>query len=170
MKSHRIGFIVIIVFALAVSAASIIKLRSVAALSVPPSTDTSALVAAAGAADLGSTTIDTSVAAAPAEASVVATTTTTSVLSEFNKLSISGSCVVTKATNQKQCDMAVTYTSATGVPVVGIPVTIGTLDGEGAFTNVDGCALGGEPGGVGRAEQRELGKQSGSSSELCNFR
>jgi hypothetical protein len=63
------------------------------------------------------------------------------VLSEFNTLGISGSCVVTKATNQKQCDIQVTYRSATGALVVGVPVKIATMNGEGAFTNVDGPLL-----------------------------
>jgi hypothetical protein len=62
-------------------------------------------------------------------------------LSEFNKLGMSGSCVVTKATNQKQCDIQVTYRSATGALVVGEPVRIAAMNGEGAFTNVDGPLL-----------------------------
>jgi hypothetical protein len=35
----------------------------------------------------------------------------------------------------------VTYTSPTGVPVVGQPVTIATLDAEGTFIDVDGSRL-----------------------------
>jgi hypothetical protein len=63
------------------------------------------------------------------------------VLSEFNKLGVTGSCVVTKATNQKQCDIQVTYRSATGAKVLGIPVMIVTMNGEGAFTDVNGPLL-----------------------------
>jgi hypothetical protein len=76
-----------------------------------------------------------------ATSSATSTGETTGVLSEFNKLGISGSCVVTRATNQKQCDIQVTYRSAAGALVVGVPVKIATMNGEGAFTNVDGPLL-----------------------------
>jgi hypothetical protein len=156
MKSHSVAFIGVILFVLVVFVASDITLRSVAALGAPASEEASAVEAVAGASEVGSTTAETSVSVAPSEDSsgsaktgVTAPVETTSVLSEFNKLSITGSCVVSKATNQKQCEISVTYTSPNGVPVVGIPVTIATMDGEGTFANVDGPQLmGNRPGRV----------------------
>jgi hypothetical protein len=78
-----------------------------------------------------------------ATSTTIAGTTTPGlgVLSEHNKLGLTGSCVVTTATHQKQCDMAVTYTTATGEPVIGIPVMIRTMNAEGSFVDVDGPLL-----------------------------
>jgi hypothetical protein len=61
--------------------------------------------------------------------------------SEHNKLSLSGSCVVTTSTNQKMCNMSLTYTNAAGQPVIGIPVTLATMNAEGSFTSVTGPLL-----------------------------
>jgi hypothetical protein len=43
--------------------------------------------------------------------------------------------------HQKRCNMAVSYTNATGNAVIGIPVRIATMNGEGTFTDVDGPLL-----------------------------
>jgi hypothetical protein len=63
------------------------------------------------------------------------------VLSEHNKLAISGSCVVTSSTNQKTCNMSVTYTNPAGQPIIGVPVTIATRNAEDSFTSVTGPLL-----------------------------
>jgi len=63
------------------------------------------------------------------------------ILSEHNKLSITGSCVVKTSGNVKQCAIYVTYTTAAGVPVLGVPVTIATMNSEGMFTDVTGPLL-----------------------------
>jgi hypothetical protein len=63
------------------------------------------------------------------------------ILSEHNKLGITGSCVVKTSGNAKQCAIYVTYTTATGTPVLGVPVTIATMNGEGMFMDVDGPLL-----------------------------
>jgi hypothetical protein len=93
-----------------------------------------------GAALLGSST--------PTVLPTLATTTaaaTTSigvgVLSEHNKLGITGSCVVTQSSNVKQCVMYVTYATPAGDPVIGIPVRIATMNGEGSFIDDNGPLL-----------------------------
>src|SRR5215475_4664414 len=63
------------------------------------------------------------------------------ILSETNTLTITGSCIVVTSLNQKTCDMFVRYKTALGNPVLGVPVTLATLDGEGAFINVTGPLL-----------------------------
>jgi len=63
------------------------------------------------------------------------------ILSEHNKVGITGSCVVTQSSNAKQCAIYVTYTTPTGDPVIGIPVTIRTMNAEGMFMDVDGPLL-----------------------------
>jgi hypothetical protein len=50
-------------------------------------------------------------------------------------------CIVTQSSNAKQCAIYVTYASATGDKVLGVPVTIATMNGEGMFTDVDGPLL-----------------------------
>ena len=80
----------------------------------------------------------------PSLATTTAAGTTTpglGVLSEHNKLGITGSCVVTQSSNAKQCDIYVTYTTPTGDPVIGLPVTIRTMNAEGSFVDVDGPLL-----------------------------
>lgn len=80
----------------------------------------------------------------PSLATTTAAGTTTrglGVLSEHNKLAITGACVVNTAMHQKRCNMAVTYTTVTGDAVIGIPVRIATMNGEGTFTDVDGPLL-----------------------------
>jgi hypothetical protein len=79
----------------------------------------------------------------PSLATTTAAGTTTvglGILSEHNRLGItaSSSCVVTQSSNAKQCDIYVTYTTATGEPVIGIPVTIRTMNGDGIFTDYNG--------------------------------
>src|SRR4051794_7554169 len=115
MQSH-VGNIIIILLILAASVVSVTKSRSADALTGLPSGELNAPVE--------SISIDTRRVVPPTGIDAVATTTTTSVLSEFNKLSIFGSCTVTRTNNQKRCDIVVTYTSPTGVPVIGQPVTI----------------------------------------------
>jgi hypothetical protein len=80
----------------------------------------------------------------PSFATTTATATTTpgkGILSEHNKLSVTGSCVVKTSGNAKQCAIYETYTTATGDPVLGVPVTIATMNGEGMFMDVDGPLL-----------------------------
>jgi hypothetical protein len=80
----------------------------------------------------------------PSFATTTAAASTTpgkGILSEHNKLSVSGSCVVRTSGNAKQCAIYVTYTTATGTPVLGVPVTIATMNGEGMFMDVDGPLL-----------------------------
>jgi hypothetical protein len=70
----------------------------------------------------------------PSFATTTAAASTTpgkGILSEHNKLSVTGSCVVKTSGNAKQCAIYVTYTNATGTPVLGVPVTIATMNGEG---------------------------------------
>jgi hypothetical protein len=43
---------------------------------------------------------------------------------------MSGWCVVTQSSNAKVCNIYVTYNTATGEPVIGIPVTIATMNGH----------------------------------------
>jgi hypothetical protein len=77
----------------------------------------------------------------PSLATTTAAATTTigiGVLSEHNKVDITGSCVVTQSSNAKQCNIYITYTTPTGDPVLGIPVTIRTMNAEGSFVNFDG--------------------------------
>jgi hypothetical protein len=45
------------------------------------------------------------------------------------------------STNQKTCNMLVTYTNAAGQPIIGIPVTLATMNAEGSFTSVSGPLL-----------------------------
>jgi len=80
----------------------------------------------------------------PSFATTTAAASTTpgiGILSEHNKLSVTGSCVVKTSGNAKQCAIYVTYTTATGTPVLGVPVTIATMNGEGIFMDVDGPLL-----------------------------
>jgi hypothetical protein len=80
----------------------------------------------------------------PSFATTTAAASTTpgkGILSEHNKLSITGSCVVKISGNAKQCAIYVTYTTAAGDPVLGVPVTIATMNGEGMFMDVDGPLL-----------------------------
>lgn len=89
---------------------------------------------------LGSSTPNT----LPSFATTTAAATTTpglGVLSEHNRVGISGSCVVTPSSNAKQCALYVTYTAPTGDPVLGVPVTIRTMNAEGMFMDVDGPLL-----------------------------
>jgi hypothetical protein len=51
------------------------------------------------------------------------------------------SCVVKSSGSAKQCAIYVTYSTATGEPVLGVPVTIATTNGEGMFMDVDGPLL-----------------------------
>jgi hypothetical protein len=46
--------------------------------------------------------------------------------------------VVTQSSNAKVCDIYVTYTTAMGDKVLGVPVTIATMNGEGTFTDYNG--------------------------------
>src|SRR5262249_39849391 len=88
---------------------------------------------------LGSTTPTVSVLPSFATTTAAATTTVgLGGLSEHNKLGITGSCVVTQSSNVNQCVMYVTYTTRTGDPVIGVPVTIRTMNAEGSFVDVDG--------------------------------
>jgi len=80
----------------------------------------------------------------PSLATTTAAGTTTpglGVQSEHNKLRVTGSCVVKTSGNAKQCAIYVTYTTAAGDPVLGVPVTIATMNGEGMFMDVDGPLL-----------------------------
>jgi hypothetical protein len=80
----------------------------------------------------------------PSLATTTAAATTTiglGVPSEHNNLGVTGSCVVTQSSNAKQCAIYVTYTTPTGDPVLGIPVTIRTMNAEGSFVDVDGPLL-----------------------------
>jgi hypothetical protein len=80
----------------------------------------------------------------PSFATTTAAASTTpgkGILSEHNKLSVTGSCVVKTSGNAKQCAIYVTYTTATGTPVLGVPVTIATMNGEGMFMDVSGPLL-----------------------------
>jgi hypothetical protein len=80
----------------------------------------------------------------PSFATTTAAASTTpgqGILSEHNKLSVTGSCVVKTSGNAKQCAIYVTYTTAAGDPVLGVPVTIATMNGEGTFMDVDGPLL-----------------------------
>jgi hypothetical protein len=77
----------------------------------------------------------------PSLATTTAAASTTrglGILSEHNKLGVTGSCVVAQSSNARQCDIYVTFTTATGDPVIGIPVTIRTMNVEGSFVDVDG--------------------------------
>jgi hypothetical protein len=77
----------------------------------------------------------------PSLATTTAAGTTTpglGALSEHNKLGITGACVVTQSSNAKQCDIYVTYTTPKGDPVIGLPVTIRTMNAEGSFVDFDG--------------------------------
>jgi hypothetical protein len=76
-----------------------------------------------------------------AQTAAASTTPGKGILSEHNKLGISGSCAVKTSGNAKQCAIYVTYTTATGDPVLGVPVTIATMNGEGMFMDVDGPLL-----------------------------
>ena len=84
---------------------------------------------------------NTSTSAVAAINAGATTTPGLGVLSEFNTLSIIGSCIVATSTNQKRCDMFVTYKTSLGNPVIGIPVTLATLNGKGTFINVIGPLL-----------------------------
>jgi hypothetical protein len=149
MKSHRIAFAFVTISFIAVSGGA------AAALSAPSSaasttalSETSPVISQAlpgqgsivGPALLGTSTnvMLTSTASTTATASA---TIGAGVLSEHNKLAISGSCVVTSSTNQKTCNMSVMYTDPAGKPVIGVPVTIATMNGEGSFTSVTGPLL-----------------------------
>ncbi len=132
MISNRISLVAIVCLILIATAIFVIKFHFVAAASAPSTTG--AMVAAVGAVDVNAISILTSTATST-------TAETTGLLSEFNKLGISGSCVVTKAANQKQCDISVSYTAPDGTPIVGIPVTILTMDAQGTFTNVDSARV-----------------------------
>jgi hypothetical protein len=80
----------------------------------------------------------------PSFATTTAAASTTpgkGILSEHNKLSVTGSCVVKTSGNAKQCAIYVTYTTATGTPVLGVPVTIATMNGEGMFMDFNGPLL-----------------------------
>jgi hypothetical protein len=80
----------------------------------------------------------------PSLATTTAAATTTvglGVLSEHNKLGLTGSCVVTVESNAKECVMYVSYTTETGEPVLGIPVRIATMNGEGSFVDDSGPLL-----------------------------
>jgi hypothetical protein len=80
----------------------------------------------------------------PSLATTTAAGTTTAGLgipSEHNQLGISGSCVVTQSSNAKQCNIYITYTTPTGDLVIGLPVTIRTMNAEGSFVDVDGPLL-----------------------------
>jgi hypothetical protein len=77
----------------------------------------------------------------PSFATTTAAASTTpgrGILSEHNKLGVTGSCVVTQSSNVKQCAIYVTYTMASGTPVIGIPVTIATMNAEGMFADYNG--------------------------------
>jgi hypothetical protein len=94
---------------------------------------------------VGGTLLDSSYPTVlPSFATTTAAASTTpgkGILSEHNKLGITGSCVVKTSGNAKQCAIYVTYTTATGTPVLGVPVTIATMNGEGMFMDVDGPLL-----------------------------
>jgi hypothetical protein len=80
----------------------------------------------------------------PSFATTTAAASTTpgiGILSEHNKLGITGSCVVKISGNAKQCAIYVTYTTAAGDPVLGVPVKTATMNGEGMFMDVDGPLL-----------------------------
>jgi hypothetical protein len=80
----------------------------------------------------------------PSLATTTAAASTTpglGILSEHNKLGITGSCVVTQSSNAKQCAIYVTYATAAGDAIIGIPVTIQTMNGEGGFFDVNGPLL-----------------------------
>src|SRR5262249_44506234 len=77
----------------------------------------------------------------PSLATTTAAGTTTigvGVLSEHNRVGISGSCVVTQSSNAKQCDIYIAYTTPTGDQVMGVPVTLRTMNAEGSFVDFDG--------------------------------
>jgi hypothetical protein len=157
MTSHRITFVVIISLLLVVSAASIIKIRVAAALTasstaastvtLPQSSqavDISQALPGQGSIVPASPVDSSSNAVLPLLATTTAAASTTpglGVLSEHNKLAMTGSCVVTQSSNAKQCDIYVTYTTAAGDKVLGIPVTIATMNGEGGFFDVNGPLL-----------------------------
>lgn len=157
MKTNRIAFAVITPLAfLAVAVIALNVQRAAALTSASSSTTTVLTTATTSTAVMPSTLQPIGVIQAvpgvgsspsiglPSLATTTAAASTTvglGILSEHNKLGVSGSCIVTSSSNAKQCDIYVTYTTATGVKVLGVPVTIATMNGEGSFTDANGPLL-----------------------------
>jgi hypothetical protein len=163
MNTNRIGIVVVSIVALLAVAVIALNVQRAAALTsassstttVQTTTASTTLPSAApivisqalpgqgsivGGALLGSSTNAT----LPSFATTTAAASTTpglGILSEHNKLGVSGSCVVKSSGNAKQCAIYVRYSTATGAPVLGVPVTIATMNAEGMFTDVDGPLL-----------------------------
>jgi len=140
MNFHRVALSIVAILLLAISG-------SAAAALTASSTDTTTTIGQAlpgqgsivGELLLGSTTPVISVLPSLATTTGAATTTPgLGALSEHNKVSITGSCMVTQSANAKQCAIYVTYTTPGGDPVLGIPVTIRTMNAEGSFVDIDG--------------------------------
>ena len=147
MQSHRITFLIfvtaVVVFSAGVATAltaSSTASSTVAQTSVATNQALPGQGSIVGAALVGTSTSVMLASTASTTASA-STTIGAGVLSEHNKLAISGSCVVTSSTNQKTCNMSVTYTDPAGKPIIGVPVTIATMNGEGSFTSVTGPLL-----------------------------
>jgi hypothetical protein len=151
MTSNRITFAIVIVLFVAVSggiATALTTSTTATSTSMPDVTTQPVSISQAlpgqGSIVGGDLVGSSSPTVLPSFATTTAAASTTPgqrILSEHNKLSVTGSCVVKTSGNAKQCAIYVTYTNATGTPVLGVPVTIATMNGEGMFIDVDGPLL-----------------------------